>query len=179
MAGNIDPLVTCDAFIKILEDNLGTKFDALDTAYGDSITLTDVSDYRFGPLIEHPSYPAMVVVGEEEEEPDDLLGEDIFFQRLNVRMIVVGDDPLVSWISPVGVTRTLLPTEYLGLLLKRMARGVIEVIRSNPFLTISSVNYCDRIFFEGAQLDDIFIDQDDDSYFRQDILLAFRVQIST
>jgi hypothetical protein len=178
MAGNIDGLVTCDAFIKTVEDNIVAKFSALDTEYGDSITLTTIQDYRFGPLIEHPDYPAMVVVNENTDEPDETKGEDLFIQQIVARIIDIGDEPQKSWTSPVGVTRNLLPMEYLGLRLKRMARGVIEIIRDNNQLTISSTVYTDMIFFESAQLDDILVDADDETYFRQDILLSFRAQVT-
>jgi len=50
-----------------LEDNLGAKLDALDTVYGDSITLEDIEAWYVAEIPAAPAYPVGIILGERIE----------------------------------------------------------------------------------------------------------------
>lgn len=50
-----------------LNTNMGAKLDALDTEYGDSITLTDIAAYYLAETLAVPATPAIYVLGDRTD----------------------------------------------------------------------------------------------------------------
>ena len=62
MAGTINPQDSAEAVITALTAGMATQLDAIDTEYGDGITLPDVDKYWRGPQVRYPGHLNMVVV---------------------------------------------------------------------------------------------------------------------
>lgn len=160
MAGTINPQDAAENVISLLSPNLGTKFDALDTSYGDGITLPDVDNYWRAPQAQYPAGLNLVVVGSETNptnSPDQT-------QQHTLLIEVV--------LTEGGSSTSYTATELLHIKLWRIVRGIQEVLNKT---TLS--DNVDKIYLTSAEATEI--DSVPGNRFMQRAELEFIVFTST
>ena len=143
MAGTINPGDAITAMKTILEADLAAILSSIDTehsATGNEV-LVDLNKIWRAPQkqIAAGDVPALVVVTsrtvpDREKSTDSELHFD---HLLRVMLILRGNETIAGF----------TPTELLNLKIERTVRGIHEVFKAKPRLTISSVDKCDRILF--------------------------------
>ena len=172
MAGSIDTTVTAQKIEAVLDAGLATKFNAIDTEHGDSITLADVAETVLSPVAAHELFPAMVIYATGSDRDHDAESYDIWVHSFVIQFIVVGDTGHASGDTPAN----LKPPEVLVFRLNRSVRGIIEVLEANRSLTVSSVDNADTLYVDGVDYSDVFVNDED--LYRRDADISVKVQIS-
>jgi len=141
MAGSINPQDAVESIIAYLTSNLGTKLDALDTSYGDSITLPDVDAYHRAPQsIYQGSHN--IVVAASATEPDNT---PEVLQAHQIELLIV--------LTEGGSSATYKATELLQIKLWRIVRGIQELLNKS---TLSDA--VDKVLMENAEASEVFSD---------------------
>ena len=96
MAGKRDTIWVADKVVDILQSYLSTKFDALDTEYGDGIVLEDIDTTLFfiSEVEKMPGFPLCCVIP-ESADPMSLSGEfryGIEYHTLTIAVALVGSE---------------------------------------------------------------------------------------
>lgn len=178
MAGEYDATPVVQAVQSILQDDLPAYLDAIDTAYGDDITLDDLAEVRVAPVDDIEDFPGSVVDAPESRERLDLEKDGIWSHDISIFLVFVGDVGTAADADPAG----LYPTEVLNVRCNRTISAVIECLKANTTLTVDSVEHCislgnfrvSRSGF-GGPLDE----EDADQMYRKEAFIRFLVLVQT
>ena len=159
MAGTINPQDSAEAVITALTAGMATQLDAIDTEYGDGITLPDVDKYWRGPQVRYPGHLNVVVVpaaSEPDNSPDQVQAHEILVQVV---------------LSEGASSTSYTTTELLTIKLWRIVRAVQELL--NKSRLSDSVDMC---YMQSADATEI--DPAQGNAFMQSAELSFLIQTS-
>ena len=128
MGASFDPGLASEAIITLLTADLPAKFDALDTAYADSITLADITDYYRAAPGQIDTFPAIAIYANGPQTPEgQYSGWEMRMHRLELRI----------WQEAMQATSAMLPVEVMQKRLERSVRGIEEVLHTGRRLTVT------------------------------------------
>jgi len=138
MAGTINPQDAAENVIAVLTAGMAAQLSAIDTEYGDGITLPTVDNYWRSPQTQYPAALNIVVVP-AETEPDNS-PDQLQTHQLVLEMILTEGSSNASYST----------TELVTIKLWRIVRAIQELL--NKTTLSGSVNQCFVVSAQATEL---------------------------
>ena len=133
MAGTINPQDAANSVITVLNSGMTAKLAALNTSYGDGITLDGVDNYWRAPQEQFPGKVNVVVVPTSTEAVNSPDQREI--HSLSIEVIVTGSQS----------SSTYSGTEMITIRLWRTCRAVQELVNKTTLSDAVDQCYVERI----------------------------------